>query len=139
MLPACTTTRSRINAVAFMDKANELIPFTVKGRVDAMTVVACFDALSTDLKKKTFVIIDNAPVHKSKAFISRLPGWAQKGLYLKFLPSYSPELNLIEILWRKIKYEWLPFSAYLSFSKLQEALDDILKKFGSEYSINFSP
>ncbi|WP_368860940.1 transposase, partial [Desulforhabdus sp. TSK] len=42
----------------------------------------------------------------------------KKNLYIKFLPTYSPELNLIEILWRKIKYEWLSFSAYLSFSLL---------------------
>lgn len=28
---------------------------------------------------------------------------------------YSPELNLIEILWRQMKYAWLPLSAYLSF------------------------
>jgi hypothetical protein len=26
-----------------------------------------------------------------------------------------PKLNLIEILWRFIKYYWLPFSAYTSF------------------------
>jgi short subunit fatty acids transporter len=28
-----------------------------------------------------------------------------------FLPAYSPELNLIEILWRKINYEGLPVLA----------------------------
>jgi transposase len=28
-------------------------------------------------------------------------------LILKYLPPYSPELNLIEILWRHIKYRWL--------------------------------
>ena len=137
-LPACTTTRSRINVLAFMDKDNHLIPVTVKGRVDTNTVSACFDAMSMDLEKKTFVIIDNAPVHKSKAFLANLPRWAKRGLCIKFLPPYSPELNLIEILWRKIKYEWLPFSAYLSFNKLQEAVDQILKNFGEEYSISFS-
>jgi transposase len=43
-----------------------------------------------------------------------------QGLYLLFLPPYCPELNLIEILWRKIKYEWLPVSAYESFKDLSE-------------------
>jgi len=38
---------------------------------------------------------------------------------LHWLPPYSPELNLIEILWRKIKYQWLPLRAYLSFNHLQ--------------------
>ena len=36
------------------------------------------------------------------------------------IPPYSPELNIIEIVWRKIKYEWLPFSAYESFISLEE-------------------
>lgn len=138
-LPACTTKRSRINVLAFMGKDNQLIPVTVKeGGVDAKAVCACFDAMSTGLTRKTFVIIDNAPVHKSRAFLANLPKWAKRGLCLKFLPSYSPELNLIEILWRKIKYECLPLSAYLSFALLQEALDHILKSFGEEFAINFS-
>ena len=53
-------------------------------------------------------------------------------------PTYSPELNLIEILWRKIKYEWMPFSAYQSLKHLDQALGNILKNFGSEYRIQFA-
>lgn len=137
-VPACTTTRCRLNVLAFMDKDNALIPFSVNGRVDGETVAACFESFSKDLTKKTFVILDNAPVHKSRAFLSNLPRWAKRGLIVKFLPAYSPELNLIEILWKKIKYDWLPFSAYLSFHKLQEAVENILKNFGSSYVINFN-
>ena len=39
----------------------------------------------------------------------------------QYLPPYSPELNLIEILWRRIKYTWLPFSAYACLNALSEA------------------
>ncbi len=56
---------------------------------------------------------------------------------LYYLPGYSPELNLIEILWRFIKYGWLPFSAYLNFQTLVEAVEDILMKGGSQYKITF--
>lgn len=35
-----------------------------------------------------------------------------RGLFIYYLPPYSPELNLIEILWSFIKYAWLPFNAY---------------------------
>jgi hypothetical protein len=38
------------------------------------------------------------------------------------LPAYSPELNLIEILWRMIKYHWLPLKAYESFKDLMRSL-----------------
>ena len=39
-----------------------------------------------------------------------MPKWVKRGLIIKYLPPYSPELNLIEILWRFMKYDWLPFS-----------------------------
>jgi transposase len=54
-----------------------------------------------------------------------------------FLPPYCPELNRIEILWRKIKYDWLPFSAYTSFAALKAALLDIFSNVGSKYQITF--
>jgi transposase len=37
------------------------------------------------------------------------------GVVIIEVPGLTPELNLIEILWRVIKYKWLPISAYLSF------------------------
>jgi len=32
--------------------------------------------------------------------------WKKKGLSIFWLPTYSSELNIIEILWRLIKYSW---------------------------------
>jgi transposase len=54
------------------------------------------------------------------------------------LAAYSPELNLIEILWRKIKYEWLPLTAYDSFKTLLRELQKVLAGVGSKYQINFA-
>lgn len=100
-------------------------------------VIGCFDLFSQTIRKKTVVIIDNAPIHTSQAFEKKRCLWKKKGLYLYFLPGYSPELNLIEILWRFIKYWWLPFSAYLNFPTLVEAVEDILVNVGSKYRIDF--
>jgi transposase len=128
----------RLNVLAFMNKDNQFCPIIFEGGgISADVVIACFDHFAGTVSKKTFVIIDNSPVHKSKKFLKRLPEWHKKGLNVKFLPTYSPELNLIEILWKKIKYEWLPFSAYISFRKLTECIDDILSNLGSQYTINF--
>lgn len=63
----------------------------------------------------TIVLIDNAPTHTSDFFLSQLNEWDELGLYVKPIGAISPDLNIIEILWRKIKYEWMPFSAYESF------------------------
>jgi transposase len=52
-----------------------------------------------------------------------------QNLFLQNIPPYSPELNKIEILWRKIKYERLNFSAYESFAALKENLNHIFSNF----------
>ena len=57
---------------------------------------------------------------------------------MKFLPSSCPELNLIEHLWHKIKYEWLPLDAYQNFKTLTASLFAVLKGIGSKYRITFA-
>ena len=82
--------------------------------------------------------MDNASIHQSEEFNDRIPYWKKQGLIIKYLPPYSPELNLIEILWRRIKYTWLPFSAYACLNTLIEALEDIWSQVGSKYQITFA-
>jgi transposase len=55
-----------------------------------------------------------------------------------FLPAYSPELNPIEILWKKIKYEWLPWAAYQCFETMCSALREIFENLGGKYRVNFA-
>ena len=83
------------------------------------------------------MFLDNASVQKSQAFIQHMPQWVKRGLIIKYLPPYSPELNLIEILWRFMKYYWIPFSAYMSLQGLLQAVEDILQRFGTDYAIAF--
>ena len=52
--------------------------------------------------------------------------------------SYSPQLNLIEILWRFMKYEWIELNAYESWDSLVSYVEKILRDFGSNYVINFA-
>ncbi|MBK8508694.1 MAG: transposase [Candidatus Competibacteraceae bacterium] len=55
--------------------------------------------------------------------------WFRQGVNLHWLAPYSLELNLIEILWRKIKYEWLPLKADLSFDHLKSELQNIFRAY----------
>jgi hypothetical protein len=82
-------------------------------------------------------LLDNAPVHKSQEFICHISQWGKRGLIVQYWPPDSPELNLIEILWRFMNYHWLPFSAYMSFQCLVQAVEDILIRFGTDYTITF--
>ena len=97
----------------FLNRENELQAYTFEGSVNSDVVIACIDDFSFALTQRTVLVIDNAKVHTSEAFFAKIDAWKTKGLEIFYLPTYSPELNLIEILWRFIKYEWIEFSAYL--------------------------
>ena len=134
-----TSGGGRYNVLGFFAVcAQQLHSFVTTTNVDTELVVACFDHLSHQLTGPTVVILDQAPTHTSAAFQARIPAWEAKGLYVYPLSAYSPELNLIEILWRKIKYEWLPLSAYDSLKTLLRELQKVLAGVGSKYQINFA-
>lgn len=128
----------RLNVLGFYSKQQDFHATTVQGYVDSEIVIACFDQFCDTISTKTIVIVDNASMHTSAKFKEKLGGWEEQGLFVKYLPTYSPELNLIEIVWRFIKYHWLPLSAYLSFKHLKMELQKVLDGIGSEYQINFA-
>jgi transposase len=128
----------RINVLGFMNRKNDLHTYLFEQSIHTGVVIACFDAFCKTIKKKTVVMLDNASIHTSEEFEDRIPHWKKQGLIIKYLPTYSPELNLIEILWRRIKYEWLPFSAYQCLNAMITALENILSNVGSKYQITFA-
>ncbi len=86
----------------------------------------------------TVVIVDNASIHTSKKFRAKIEDWMiEKKLIVCFLPTYSPELNLIEILWRKVKYEWLNLLSIMNFKEFEEEIKRVFDSFGQEYMISF--
>ncbi|WP_431689515.1 IS630 family transposase [Hahella sp. NBU794] len=129
----------RLNVLGFMNRRQKLIFHTTEERVDSAQVVALFNKLaeSKDPLKNAVVLLDNAPMHRSAEFRRHRWDWMDKGIWPIYLPKYSPELNLIEILWRKVKYNWLPLGSYETFERLKESVIDTLSKFGQEYKINF--
>jgi transposase len=128
----------QLNALGFLRYDNHLASYTVEGTIDSETVIACFEDFCDSLRGTTVVVMDNAPVHTSKKFESRIPVWEEKGLFLYFLPAYCPELNLIETLWRMIKHHWLPIAAYESFKSLVKHFQRVLSQVGSRYIVNFA-
>jgi hypothetical protein len=54
----------------------------------------------------------------------------------QFLHAIALELNRIEILWKKMKYEWLPFQSFAP-QELEDAIDRIRTGFGSDYKLTF--
>jgi transposase len=130
--------RQRLNVLGLLNRANEAYFYPHTGPIGSAEVIAALDHFADARPHRlTLVILDNAPIHQSEAVTQCVERWLAKGVGVHFLPPYCPELNRIEILWRKIKYDWLPFSAYTSFAALKEALLDIFSSVGSKYQITF--
>jgi transposase len=130
----------RINILGFMNSTGDtLAAFEQEGSVNSDVVIDIMDAFCESLERPAVVVLDNASIHRSKAVAAKMEEWDRRGMTLYFLYTYSPELNLIEILWRKIKYEWIPISAYESISNLKATLRNIIDSFGpNEYRIHSS-
>lgn len=128
----------RLNVFGILNRRQELEVFLFEGSINSDVVIGCIDLYSDRLEKETVLVVDNASIHTSNAFLAKQEEWKEKGLTIFFLPTYSPQLNIIEILWRFIKYHWLEIDAYKSWGSLVNAVENILIKFGSEYIINFA-
>jgi transposase len=127
----------RINVLGFMNKRNDLDAYTIEGPVDSAVAIHFFNEFSNTIQGPTVVVVDNASMHTSEAFQEEIPKWEKKGLSIFYLPEYSPELNLIEIFWRFMKYEWIEFWAYTDFASLIQYVEGVIKGFGDKYKINF--
>lgn len=136
----------RQNVLGFMGRQGEWFYRVTEQTVTTETVIEVFDEFSQAYYddefsrhgKLCFVAIDNASMHTSAAFRARMEDWLLRGVIPRYLPTYSPELNLIEILWRKIKYEWLPLKAFRDSLHFKYWLNKILEAIGDEYQIAFS-
>jgi len=70
-------------------------------------VINFLEDLYFKIQKKKVVALDNASVHRSKLLNQNIENWERRGLFIFYLPPYSPHLNIAETLWRKLKTEWL--------------------------------
>ena len=129
-----------LQVLGFLRRDNIFRFYFAHGSVDSVTVVAVFeDFISTlDANKKSVIVIDNAPPHVSAYFEANKVLWEKHNVEICNLSTYSPELNVIEILWRFVKYTWLPFNAYFSVETLEEKLTEVLLSVGKKFTISFA-
>ena len=140
-VPIETQRKHLMNILGLLDPIDQILfPYhTEKGEmIDTDFMIRSIEDFIPRCQKPTVLILDNAPWHTSDAFKVKREEWMDKDLYIFYLPKYSPHLNLIETLWRKIKYEWLRPGDYHSKTALRRRIKEIFDKFGTEFSINFS-
>jgi transposase len=126
----------RLNVVGALLSSGGLFAVKLWETMTAMLFAGFLGLLAAHVGKPLIVILDNASVHTAKALQPYLRLLQKQGLTLYFLPPYSPELNRIEKLWHKMKYEWLAFKAR-DAATLEADVDTILRGFGSNYRFTF--
>lgn len=94
-----------LNCFALLNRANDLLFKTTTQKITSSFIIEQFEQLSFSIQKTTVLVLDNAHIHTLKKIQERRTFWQERGLFLFYLPPYSPHLNIAEVLWRKLKYE----------------------------------
>jgi transposase len=77
---------------------------------------------------KIVIILDNASFHKRKDILDKIEA-EMPNFILGFLPPYSPDYNLIELVWHSAK-EYIAHRLFESVSHLEELLKKLLNQGG---------
>jgi len=126
------------NCFALLSRDNRALIEATCENITARFIYEQFEWFSCGLKNLTVVVLDNAAIHRAKIIKERKGVWQQRGLFLFYLPRYSPHLNIVETLWRKLKYEWLAPKDYATKETLCYTVRLALKAVGTSLHINFS-
>ena len=93
--------RERVSMIGALVKDSFIAPMTFKGACNQDVFNAWLESvLLPELSPGMTIVMDNAAFHKSPQTKSLIQ---KAGCFLKFLPSYSPDLNPIEHCWHKLK------------------------------------
>src|SRR5512142_1636338 len=115
----------RVNALAAYRPyggSPRLEVFTAERTWDSYDLLGFLKALSW-AKVPRVIVLDNASLHTSRVIRGARRRLAAAGIYLYYLPPYSPELNEIEPVFRQVKYQEIPRRSYPTRVGLREAVE----------------
>ena len=75
---------------------------------------------------KIIIILDNASYHKKQEIIDKI-AQNMPNIMLEFLPEYSPDYNIIELVWHSCK-EYIAHRLFKSVDELKDLLDRLLNE-----------
>lgn len=127
--------RQRLNINGALDVSACKVTVTFEETLNAITVLSLLKKLRKVYKNagRLYIICDNAGYYKTKAVLLKA-----KKLNIKFvfLPAYSPNLNLIERLWKFFRKKVMYNQYYEKFSDFKNAIGKFfsggMKKYKSE-------
>ena len=78
------------------------------------------------LGPKIVLILDNASIHKNKDILEKIQQ-EMPNLIIEFLPEYSPDYNLIELVWHSAK-EFIANRLFASIEDLEALVNKLLNE-----------
>jgi len=120
--------RKRINVLGAVNAITKKVYFNAQtANINALTIVDFLHQLRIyyyDMKP-IYIVLDNARYQHCQ--LVRYVAW-QFNIHLLFLPSYSPNLNIIERLWKFVKKKCLYAKYYQTFDDFKAAIILTMKK-----------
>jgi transposase len=117
--------RQRFNVLGAVHAlTHQLITVTNESYINAISVCELLEKIAAlGLSTPITVVMDNARYQRCRLVLERA---SQLGIELRFLPPYSPNLNLIERLWRFVRKECLYNTYYEHFDAFKQAISECL-------------
>jgi transposase len=110
------------NSEIFYEQLKQLNNFVMHEWIDKGNQEAEFNSTGP----KIFIILDNASYHKKKEIREKIET-NLPNIQLYFLPEYSPDYNLIELVWHSTK-EYIAHRLFKSVAELQSLLERLLNQ-----------
>jgi len=101
------------------------------GYITATTVCELLRKLAVQYAGRPIVIVLDNARYQHCNLVKDLA--KELGITLQFLPSYSPNLNLIERLWKFVKKKCLNNVYYETFDDFKKGINDCLSRVENEY------
>jgi transposase len=117
--------RQRFNVLAALNAiTHQLVTITNESYINANSVCELLEKIALlGLQGPITLVMDNARYQRCRLVIAKA---AELGIEILFLPTYSPNLNLIERLWKFVKKECLYAKYYEHFPLFQQAIQHCL-------------
>lgn len=124
--------RQRLNVLGAINAiSHQFVSVINQAYINAQSVCDLFDKLrELHPTEPLTIVLDNAPYQRCKKVLAHA---AQRGITLLFLPPYSPNLNLIERLWKFIKKDCLNGRYYPTHQEFQAAILESLNKINTSH------
>ncbi len=117
--------RQRFNVSGALNAiTHELTTVTNTTYINATSVCDLLKKLAENARKPITLVVDNARYQRCRLVIELAQ---ELNIELLFLPPYSPNLNLIERLWKLTKKHCLNSKYHEDFSEFQAAITDFLE------------